>query len=50
MAAAGDGDGLLPRQQGGLGRAGPAAAGVKGGEGTGGVMVEEEKCKIFSCL
>lgn len=31
MAAAA-GDGPLPRQQGGLGRAGPAAAGVKGGE------------------
>lgn len=49
-AAAGDGDGPLPRQQGGLGRAGPAAARVKGGAGTRGVMVEEEKCKPFSCL
>lgn len=49
MAAAA-GDGPLPRQQGGLGRAGPAAARVKGGAGTRGVMVEEEKCKPFSCL
>lgn len=40
------GDGPLPRQQGGLGRAGPAAARVKGGVGTAGVMLEEEKCTM----
>lgn len=34
-------DGPLPRQQGGLGRAGPAATRVKGG-----VTVKEEKCKM----
>lgn len=45
-AAAAAGDGPLPRQQGGPGRAGLAAARVKGGAGTGGVMAEEEKCKM----
>lgn len=45
MAAAA-GDGPLPRQQEGLGRAGPAAAGVKGGAATGGVTAGEEKCKM----
>lgn len=45
MAAAA-GDGPLPRQQGGLERAGPAAARVKGGAGTAGVMAEEGKCNM----
>lgn len=46
MAAAAAGHGPLPRQQGGLGRAGLAAVRVKRGVGTAGITVEEEKCKM----